>query len=281
MVKHTQSAMTSSGYRLGPAKLFFRAWLPVDVTISGDAGRDILGALPEERSQHVLGHQPHVALANLPTFDLTGTMKTGTDVALRLDTKAAVKFVKDYGALHAKDLPRDPEDVFNNSSDLKFREPISDFESAQLQLRKVWSGDITVFFEIQKKLEFETFLEFPNTGFEALVDNAYPGARLPMEEDEVEASHGVRVLTNDLWTFIRLRFLADFAEAKIAVCANPNCLVPYFVKKRKSQKLCEQGECVAWAQRQYSLKWWNVEGKKRREKRHSKRQLRSKGGSKK
>ena len=131
------------------------------------------------------------------------------------------------------------------------------------------------YFELQKGLEFGTSLEFPDTGFNSMLDKAYPGKRIQSDEEDVDARHGVLVVTKDLWTFIRLLFLADHSEDKIAVCANPNCLVPYFVKKRKSQKLCEQGECVAWAQRQYSLRWWNAEGKKRREK-QTKRQSKRK-----
>jgi hypothetical protein len=39
-------------------------------------------------------------------------------------------------------------------------------------------------------------------------------------------------------------------------CANPECVVPYFIAKRKSQRFCERGECTRYAQNQYALKWW-------------------------
>lgn len=42
----------------------------------------------------------------------------------------------------------------------------------------------------------------------------------------------------------------------MAKCANPECVVPYFIAKRKSQRFCELGECTRYAQNQYALKWW-------------------------
>ena len=55
---------------------------------------------------------------------------------------------------------------------------------------------------------------------------------------------------------IRMLFLRDHALGKTAVCANPECPAPYFIKSRRTQKICEAGGCVAWAQRNYALKWW-------------------------
>src|SRR5882672_79956 len=39
-------------------------------------------------------------------------------------------------------------------------------------------------------------------------------------------------------------------------CSNPDCAVPHFITKRKSQRFCERGECTRYAQNQYALKWW-------------------------
>lgn len=55
-------------------------------------------------------------------------------------------------------------------------------------------------------------------------------------------------------------------SARFARCHNPDCPAPYFLAKRRSQKFCERGDCTAFAQRKYALKWWNAEGKKRRAK---------------
>ena len=50
-------------------------------------------------------------------------------------------------------------------------------------------------------------------------------------------------------------------------CANPSCLAPFFIARRRDQRVCEQGECTKHAQRQFSLEWWNREGSRRRAKR--------------
>jgi len=70
------------------------------------------------------------------------------------------------------------------------------------------------------------------------------------------ATGAVAIKVADAWTMTCLLFLRDHAAGKTAVCANPECPAPYFLRSRKTQKICEAGECVAWAQRNYSLKWW-------------------------
>lgn len=46
----------------------------------------------------------------------------------------------------------------------------------------------------------------------------------------------------------------------LARCHNPDCPAPYFLARRKDQKYCERGDCTAYAQRQYALKWWKEKG---------------------
>jgi hypothetical protein len=56
-------------------------------------------------------------------------------------------------------------------------------------------------------------------------------------------------------------------KAKMAVCANPECPQPFFLKGRKSQRFCDRPACSAYGQRQHKKKWWNEHGrewKKRR-----------------
>jgi hypothetical protein len=61
----------------------------------------------------------------------------------------------------------------------------------------------------------------------------------------------------------------------LAVCRNPDCPTKYFVARRSDQKYCG-GECTVFAQRQYSLKYWNEEGKHRRAEK-SQREKKAKG----
>ena len=85
-----------------------------------------------------------------------------------------------------------------------------------------------------------------------------------------------RLLPN--WRDLPVRLVMAVLEhfPKLAKCANPDCVVPYFIAKRKSQRFCERGECTRYAQNQYALKWW-------REKHQSQTALpeRSKRGSRK
>jgi hypothetical protein len=39
---------------------------------------------------------------------------------------------------------------------------------------------------------------------------------------------------------------------RFRVCANPECVVPFFLARRKDQKYCEHGVCTSYAQRMYS-----------------------------
>lgn len=80
----------------------------------------------------------------------------------------------------------------------------------------------------------------------------------------------IAIIPDNLWTSICVLFLRDHAAGRTCICANPDCANPFFLKKRGTQKYCEAGPCVAHAQRQYALRWWNAEGKKRRSKKHSK-----------
>ena len=88
-----------------------------------------------------------------------------------------------------------------------------------------------------------------------------------IDADVVPAWGSVALRIRNLWTFVAFLFLMDSARGKLGICHNPDCPAPYFQKKRITQKFCEAGPCVAYAQRQYSLRYWNAEGKKRRERR--------------
>jgi hypothetical protein len=63
--------------------------------------------------------------------------------------------------------------------------------------------------------------------------------------------------------------------SRLAHCTNPECAAPYFLAKRRSQKFCERGECTSFAQRQYSLAWWNAKGKQKRAKKASKKKTKN------
>jgi hypothetical protein len=68
--------------------------------------------------------------------------------------------------------------------------------------------------------------------------------------------NGLGFVVTDIWTAIPILFLRDHGSGRTAVCANPKCPRPYFIRKRRTQKYCESGPCIAQAQREQKRKWW-------------------------
>ena len=332
MLKQRESSKTSSSdaeftkhYEVRGV-LQFDGWLPQTVEARDDYVVGLLAKQPVDESSWSV--PPHLALANLPTYDAAGQMRmraalpertediekvtheaikeseerTSQAWRLRVDVKAIEKFVREYGVLHTKDLPNleplkslelkaaietmdehadlpdweaaapgtvvDEMDfaaafwllrrasilqaIAARGTDLAFRERISDFADAQRLLRQAWSGDESV---VDMNIGAEL-----NQGFELLAFGIRPKGE-------------VLLATRDLWKLICFLFLLDKKRGKTGVCANPNCPAPYFLKLRRTQKICEQGECVTWAQRKYALGWWNREGKARRTRKRAKASL--------
>jgi hypothetical protein len=113
-------------------------------------------------------------------------------------------------------------------------------------LRKAWHGDVAGLEEVKDWID------------------RYMATSLKFSDGRIE------MVPADLLCTIFLLFLRDHFAGRTAICANPNCAQPFFVKSKSKQKLCELRECAAYAQRQYALKWWNEVGKKQREKRQKK-----------
>ena len=44
---------------------------------------------------------------------------------------------------------------------------------------------------------------------------------------------------------------------RLSFCANPDCLCPYFMARRKDQTVCDAEICKAEKQREHARKWWN------------------------
>jgi hypothetical protein len=86
-------------------------------------------------------------------------------------------------------------------------------------------------------------------------------------------SDGRIVMESDhLLGTIYLLFLRDHLSGRTAICANPDCEQPYFIKHRATQKFCECSACAAYGQREYAKAWWHREGKQQREQRRKKAQ---------
>lgn len=63
--------------------------------------------------------------------------------------------------------------------------------------------------------------------------------------------------------------------ARMAVCANPACPQPYFLKGRKTQRFCDRPACIAEGQREHKLDWWRRVGAKSRAEKNEKTSKRS------
>jgi hypothetical protein len=150
--------------------------------------------------------------------------------------EAAEAFTKRYGILSRHYVDR--EDPDQN----KFTIDSASFLVWRDNLRVAWQGDSVGIID-----------------FEAQVEQGF-------DTDVVVAWRYVQLRPKDLWASICFLFLWDLKAGKLGFCENPDCPAPYFRKKRTTQKFCEAGPCVAYAQRQYSLDWWNRVGKKRRDK---------------
>jgi hypothetical protein len=128
-----------------------------------------------------------------------------------------------------------------------FDEDAANFTDAQDALRKAWAGDSGAINEIEWQVKYAL--------------EAQPSVRAGC----------VELTTDNLWSLICVLFLLDRAAGKTAVCANPDCPAPYFLRRRKDQKFCERGPCSAYAQRLYALGWWKRKGYDLRAKRSNRK----------
>jgi hypothetical protein len=69
----------------------------------------------------------------------------------------------------------------------------------------------------------------------------------------------VEIEPDHWWQTAWLLYLRDRTQGKTAFCANPDCLAPYFIRKRRTQKFCESG-CVEYGARERAKKWWKLHG---------------------
>lgn len=64
--------------------------------------------------------------------------------------------------------------------------------------------------------------------------------------------------------------------SKMAVCQDPKCPQPYFLKSRKTQRFCERPACSAYGQREHKKNWWKEHGKEWKENREGGKKTRGK-----
>jgi hypothetical protein len=195
---------------------------------------------------------PHKSLANMPALPPTGEWQPLHGVT-PVDPEAAKAFIRKYGLFHIETYSRRIESSevgdFAETAGSRFVVHSEEFAEAQKLFRRAWVGEPSVLQQIQQdaRRSVEIGLKEVNTG-------------------KTGQAEGIELVATSLLKFMCILFLRDYAAGKISKCANPTCPAPYFIRSRKTQKVCEYGSCSEWAQRQYALRWWNEEGKERRAK---------------
>jgi len=177
---------------------------------------------------------PHIAFANL----------------LAEKPEAVETFVKRFGLLSRLYIDR------NDPDGKRFTIDSATFLVLQDRLRAAWDYASTT----------EGENDYPAAGGAAAAADIEGDVEEGFDTKVVVAYGYVELRPKDLWAAICFLFLWDFKAGKLGICENPDCPAPYFRRKRRTQKFCEQGPCVAYKQRKYSLDYWNRKGKKRRDK---------------
>lgn len=218
--------------------------------------RGVLAYCSPQRAQNqgiVWRESPHVYFANLS-----------------LDWKSLLAFDKKYGVLLAEHWQMKPElrSILLKAPNLTQEERKKWAKATPQQKWTIAVSDADV--QLASRMQ-------------SLLQQAWKGKKLPVQLIEFGEEHhsqqeafgqpritvspskqGLTVYAKDLWSFIRLAFLLDSHTGRTRVCDNPDCAAPYFLARRKDQRICSRGECSKWAQREWALAWWNQEGRKRR-----------------
>jgi hypothetical protein len=233
--------------------------LPIDLELVEPLVPDLFGALAEYRLRAKPGSvtvnpllwtdPPHLRFVNLAALSTPGS---GNEI---IDPKAMLAFSKRYGLLGKKavngtwllevESGASAEFLITENS-LYGPKEFRDLSNARSQgiLKYVWrTGD---------RRAVEAISRFDEESFEVQVD-----------PDDGALVFNVK----NLWTFVCLLLVRDRAAGKTAICANPDCQTPYFLKGRKDQKICEADGCNSWVLRQNALRW--LRAKRARENKES------------
>ena len=161
---------------------------------------------------------PHVVLANLPRVAVPENEYGLTPAPI--DPAAAPEFTKRYGVLRV---------TAGSGQNAHFHLTSGSFLEVYELLRGAWTGE--------------------NDAIEKLRRRTVEGIEI-----RLTSKGRAEVALNDLWGAPLCCFYETTLQA--GRCANPDCPAPWFLKIRKTQKIWNELDCIAWAQRKYALKWW-------------------------
>jgi hypothetical protein len=201
---------------------------------------------------------PHRCFVNLPVVTLSDS---GEEM---IDPKAMLSFSKKYGLLDSLMAHVEDEQWMEFLEHEGYRNYLTEKEDCLVLEEsspsvEIISRDISGYSSerIRRLAGTQSFLKYAwRSSDERALDaiDQYLSGGLPIHFDLDEGCFRIHVV--NVQRLILMLFLRDQAAGKTAICANPDCPAPYFLKSRKAQRICEAGDCVAWAQRNYALKWW-------------------------
>jgi len=281
MVEQATTTKTSNAilesYRI-PGRIVYDGFLPKATEVRGG---DILATTEPPafmtKQQYHWEKAPHLQLVNIPTYDELGKMVMKPQAGLRLDTKSVERFIKTCGILRGKISLEDTRACVSSDRIRLIESAEKDprilaamaagpiiYKGQFITIPIVYREDLREFVDTQNMLRDAWLGGAADTAESVSVVPAVVAASQGLE---IQPFHheGVTVGTHSLWNLICFMFMYDWRASKIGFCACPRCVTPYFLKRRRTQKFCESGTCVAWAASQYSLKWWREKGKKRSE----------------
>ncbi len=253
--------MISSTSKRYAISCFLRLQKPEAVEVRDGWAAGILGS-ETVNPESAAGQPLHVVLANLPDdekahenfirkygpFTLSKTnlqvlaLFEGANVGPAVEALQARPQVK--ALLEQKQSEKGPP------SSRFFSESLGSIIQQRDMLRKAWKGDAGG-------------LWFLNQYVALLYDSAW------------KFSGGkIEIVPGSSWLVACILFLRDYAAGKAAICANPECPARYFIKKRETQRFCEEGSCAVFGRRESNRRWWDTTGKKRREQQRKKAQNR-------
>jgi hypothetical protein len=208
-----------------------------------------IAVIPGGEMLNVFGvkHPPHVALANL--FD---------------DEKAALKFVESYGPLFAS------KEYLLKNGEARDLLPLSPNESVRELLKEHPSADF-YHYGVSNLWQQRAILRKAWEGDRAAVEVIRQHASANISSQWKFQRGQIDITAPDAWTVVCILFLIGHESGNTVICENrAECPAPYFVRKRRTQKFCEAGPCVAYGQRLRSSKWWRQNGEEWREQRQKK-----------
>lgn len=181
-------------------------------------------------------HPPHVALANL--LD---------------DEKAALKFVESYGPLFAS------KEYLRKNGEARDLLPLSSNESVRELLKEHPSADF-YHYGVSNLWQQRAILRKAWEGDRAAIESIRQHASANISSQWKFQRGQIDITAPDAWTVVCILFLIDHESGNTVKCENPDCPASYFVRKRRTQKFCESGPCVAYGQRLRANRWWKQHG---------------------